>query len=118
MPESNFRKILRGHLLKLLDYQRQYWKKRCTIRWTKFGDENTKFFLSMATDRYRKNSISHLTLPDGTQVSSHYEKEKVIYEAFKERLGTCHAPAMGFDLASLITPLEGLECLFVPFTHE
>ena len=59
--EANFRRILKEHLLLLLDYQRQYWKKRCTIRWTKFGDENTKFFHSIATDRYRRNSISQLT---------------------------------------------------------
>jgi hypothetical protein len=44
VPESNFRKILKKHLLCLLDYQQQYWKKRCTVRWTKFGDENTKKF--------------------------------------------------------------------------
>lgn len=44
IPEANFRSILKAHLLRLLDYQRQYWKKRCTIRWVKFGDENTKFF--------------------------------------------------------------------------
>jgi hypothetical protein len=43
-PERNFRKILKKHLLCLLDYQHQYWKKRCTVRWTKFGDENTKKF--------------------------------------------------------------------------
>ena len=42
-PEKNFRKIIKQHLLKLLDFQQQYWKKRCTIRWTKFWDENTKF---------------------------------------------------------------------------
>jgi hypothetical protein len=44
MPESNFMKNLKKHLLCLLDYQHQYWKKRCTVRWTKFGDENTKKF--------------------------------------------------------------------------
>lgn len=76
VPEANFRKIIKEHLLKLLDYQRQYWKKRCTIRWTKFGDENTKFFHSMATDRYRRNSISQLTLPDGSQVHHMLTKKK------------------------------------------
>jgi hypothetical protein len=32
IPERNFRFILKKHLLNLLDYQRQYWKKRCTVR--------------------------------------------------------------------------------------
>ena len=31
LPECNFRKIIKTHLLILLDYQKQYWKKRCTI---------------------------------------------------------------------------------------
>lgn len=43
-PESNYRKILKNHLIRLLQYQKQYWQKRCTIRWIKFGDENSKFF--------------------------------------------------------------------------
>jgi hypothetical protein len=41
---QNFRRILKVHLARLLEYQNIYWKKRCTIRWTKFGDENTIFF--------------------------------------------------------------------------
>ena len=118
VPEGNFRKIIRAHLLKLLDFQRQYWKKRCTIRWTKFGDENTKFFHSVATDRYRRNSIAQLLLPDGSQVSSHADKEAVIYNAFKERLGTGHNPAMGFNLEDLINHVDELECLTVPFTTK
>ena len=114
--ESNFRNVIKKHLLALLDYQRQYWKKRCTIRWTKFGDENTKFFHSLATERHRRTSIANLVLPDGQVVSSHAEKEEVIYKAFKERLGTCHHPAMAFDLASLIQPVEGLQVLTEPFS--
>jgi hypothetical protein len=30
--EMNFRKILKIHLARLLSYQNEYWKKRCTIR--------------------------------------------------------------------------------------
>ena len=41
-PERNFRRILKNHLLRLLTYQKEYWRKRCSIRWTKFGDENTR----------------------------------------------------------------------------
>jgi hypothetical protein len=49
VPENNFRKLLKKQLLCMLDYQKQYWRKRCTIRWTKFGDKNKKFFQAMAT---------------------------------------------------------------------
>lgn len=45
---------------RLIYYKQQYWKKRCTIRWVKFGDENTKFFHALATEQYRKK-IKFLT---------------------------------------------------------
>jgi hypothetical protein len=47
--ESNFRDILKKHILKLLKFKQEYWRKRYTVRWTKFGDENTKFFHAAAT---------------------------------------------------------------------
>jgi hypothetical protein len=55
VPERNFRKILKAHIIRLLSYKHQYWKKRCTGRWIKFGDENSKFFHRIATERHRKN---------------------------------------------------------------
>ena len=105
VPESNFRRIIQGHLLKLLDFQKQYWKKRCTIRWTKFGDENSKFFQSVATDRYRRNFIASLPNSDGIEVNSHEAKEKIIFDTYKDRLGSSTDPPMVFDLPSLIQPL-------------
>lgn len=44
VQENNFWAILKKHLLRLLKYQKEYWRKRCTIRWVQFGDENSKFF--------------------------------------------------------------------------
>jgi hypothetical protein len=118
IPETNFRRILRKHLLCLLDYQKQYWKKRCTIRWTKFGDENSKFFQAMATERYRRNSISALINDQGQQISDHVGKEEIIYDSFKARLGTKCNPQMAFNLEELISPTEGLGELSSPFTHS
>ena len=43
-PEFNFRKIVKLHLEELLHLQYIYWKQRCTIRWIKVGEENSKFF--------------------------------------------------------------------------
>jgi hypothetical protein len=78
-PESNVKKILKSHLARLLEYQNIYWKKRCTIRWTKFGDENTKFFHSVATERYRRNNIASLLAADGTVISEYKGKEEIIF---------------------------------------
>lgn len=84
--ERNFRKILKKHLLRLLNYQRQYWKKRCTIRWVRFGDEDPKFFKAMPSERYRRNNIPTLKLEDGSTVEDHAGKEAIIYKAFKDIL--------------------------------
>ena len=116
IPEANFWKILKNHLLRLLDYQNKYWKKRCIVRWTKLGDENTNFFHSMASERYRKNSIARLVLPDGSEAVSYVDKERLIFDTYKSRLGESFSPPMLFDLDQLITPTEGLEELSVPFT--
>jgi hypothetical protein len=40
--ESNFRKTLKAHILKLLEVRILYWRNRAKIKWAKLGDENTK----------------------------------------------------------------------------
>ena len=58
----------------LLKHQKEYWKKRYTIRWTKFSDESTNFFHAAATERYRLNTITSLETEDGISVYEHSEK--------------------------------------------
>lgn len=58
IQERNFKKILKKHILTLLKYQNEYWRKRYTMRWVKLGDEDTKFFHAAATERYRINTIT------------------------------------------------------------
>ena len=85
--EANFRAILKDHLVTLLGYKREYWKKRYTVRWFKCGGDNTKFFHSAACERYHKNSIASLKLQDGNVVSDHAGKAKERFETYIERLG-------------------------------
>lgn len=117
-PESNFQHILKSHLLRLLQYQKEYWKKRCTIRWIKFGDENSKFFQAVATERYRKNCISSLKTEDGTCVDDHASKESILFEAFKNRMGKKNTPQMRFNLSRMLRSQVDFDSLTVPFTHE
>jgi len=55
--KQNGRDMLKEHLLKLLSFQRIYWRQRATIRWVKFGDENSKKFQAKAIIKYRHNYI-------------------------------------------------------------
>jgi hypothetical protein len=52
--ESIFRAIIKTHIRNLLAMQNTYWKQRYTQKVMQFGDENTKFFHAMATERYKK----------------------------------------------------------------
>ena len=66
------------------------------------GEENSKFFQAMATERYRKNSIARLQLSDGTVSSDHGEMAKEFLETFKGRMGTVKPILLGNDILSLI----------------
>jgi hypothetical protein len=43
---------------------------------------------------------------------------EIIFQAYKERLGSCDQPQMLFNLADLIQPTPGLEDLSSPFTKQ
>lgn len=72
----------------------------------------------MASERYRKNHIASLTNFDGVMVDDHTTKESVIFNAFKERLGTSTPHNMEFNLNDIIKKIDGLQDLMVPFTRE
>jgi hypothetical protein len=115
--ESNFRKLLKTHLISLLNAKRTYWKQWSTIRWVKFGDENIKLFQAVATQKFRRNFISHLRLEDGTSASEHEHKAAILWNSFKDRLGQTEATLMQFDLSTLIQPVQ-LGELDQEFSHN
>jgi hypothetical protein len=117
LMEKNFRKQLRVHLLNLLESKRVYWKQKSTIRWVKFGDENTKLFHSIATHKFRRNYITSLQSTDGFLVTDHDQKAAIIWTSFKERLGQSEDTTMFFELDSLIHPTD-LSELDQPFSPE
>ena len=118
IPETNFRRILKKHVLRLLAYQKEYWRRRCTIRWVKFGDELPKIFQAMASERFRRNNIASLTTDDGICVEDYSGKEAVIFQTSKKRLGSSAKHEMKFDLARIIKRVEDLDQLTMPFTHQ
>lgn len=72
----------------------------------------------MATTSFRRNSISQLTLSDGTQVHDHASKAPLLWHFFKERMGISYFLNMFFDLTQLITLAYVLEPLVVSFSTE
>jgi len=117
-PEFNFKTIVKSHHEHLLKLLSTYWKQRYTVRGILVGEENSKFFHAMASERMRRNSISSLTAPDGTVCSDHTQMAELLWNSFKGRMGVSHEVNMLFDLAGLIQPVLGLEELSVPFTKE
>jgi hypothetical protein len=97
IEEWNFKDILKDHLLDLLERQRLYWKQRGNIKWVKLGDAGTKFFHANATIRHKVNHIRELQKSDGSSVSDHPNKENLLWEEFKERLGSSDSNSFTVD---------------------
>jgi hypothetical protein len=60
------------------------------------------------------------TLEDnnGNVLSGHVEKEALLWESYKQRLGTSKFSHIYFDLSSLLQPIENLSCLEESFLKE
>jgi hypothetical protein len=117
ITEWNFQNIVKSKLQNLHLCKQDYWKKRCTARWAKLGDENTSFFHSMATIRFRKNSISSLKREDDSIATDHHEKAGLLWNSFRDRLGISVPISETFDFSQYFSPKD-LSILSVPFTHE
>lgn len=118
LEEFNFRKILKEHILRLLRYQKEYWKKRYTIRWTKFGDENTSFFHEVVTERYMLNTITSLETDDGRTICDHHEKVALFLEEYKQRMGCTAKPMTLYNLSQVVQTKDNLESLARPFSID
>jgi hypothetical protein len=114
IQEWNFKEILIHHLHDLLSKQRTYWKQRGQIKWVTLGDAGTKFFHANATVKHRHNLISSLKDDNGNTILSHTDKESMLFNAFKNRLGTSQQTSMVFNLPSLIQPIGNLSNLSSP----
>lgn len=83
-----------------------------------YGDENTKFFHAMATERYRKNVISQIMDANGRMVFDHNEKSALFFQEFRRRLGATVDTAMQFDLQLIMQPCSNLDGLCQEYSKE
>jgi hypothetical protein len=72
----------------------------------------------MATERFRRNSISSLQLSDGHIVTDHDQIAVEAWACYKNRMCTSFGIWMLFDLHNLIPRIDGLEEIVLPFTTE
>lgn len=57
--------LLRRELNILLEKESQMWRQRSRLKWVAHGDQNTKYFHGVATQRKRKNFIKGVRDSDG-----------------------------------------------------
>jgi hypothetical protein len=88
LQEWNFKKLVQNHLNTLLEWQRIYWKQRGQIKWVTCVEAGTKFFHSNATIIHRQNLITTIEDIEGNLKCGHDDKAKLLWEAYKYRLGT------------------------------
>ena len=79
------------------------------------GDAGTQFFHARATLRHRRKLISELTTKDEVIVTEHKGKEDLLWEEFKERMGSSGFTSFTISPASLIQGSQNLQSLEVPF---
>jgi hypothetical protein len=118
LEEWNFRSILNTHLQSLLHQQRIYWQQRGTINWVKFGDECTTFFHANASIRLRRNTITSLKDANGHDIFEHEAKASLLWNAYKDRMGTSEFSHMYCELETLLNRDNDLGGLEVPFSKE
>jgi hypothetical protein len=116
--EFNFRGLVKLHLEDLLLAECNYWKKRCTIRSIKLGEDNTKFFHAKAIERFRRNCISVLKDEDGMETCDHTDIAGMIWKCYRDRMGSSESIHMQFDLGRILHRVEGLEVLSRPFEQK
>lgn len=118
LAEWNFHKLLQAHLLDLLEKQRIYWKQRGNVKWVQLGDAGTNFFHANATIRSRGNLITSLISQNGTSLTNHKDKEALLWQEFKERLGITEFNGFTINPMAMIQRSDNLSFLEDPFTIQ
>lgn len=92
--EKEIHLACKAKLTECLNMQKNYWKQRGKIKWVTLGDENSKFFHSLATIQQRRNKIACIRRPDDSLEYKHEGKPALLWDAYKTRLGMSEFHAM------------------------
>lgn len=108
---------LKKHTLALASPQRTIARTRSRINWLRDGDANTALFHAHARHRKKKNFISKF-ISDGQILTSHSDKEKVVFDFYNNLLGAVLDRNRTVDLEALGMPTHDLQTLDIPITVE
>lgn len=82
------------------------------------GDAGTHFFHANATIRHRGNLINELTTAENVTVSSHKDKEQILWDEFRQRLGVSEYNGFTTPPSEIINASTHLQHLEEPFSVE
>ncbi|PPR86420.1 hypothetical protein GOBAR_AA34272 [Gossypium barbadense] len=69
-----------------IDKSEIYWEQRAKSNWLKYGDRNTRFFHSLASNKHRMNKIMSIKRDDGSMISDEGEMMKTTEFNLESRL--------------------------------
>lgn len=98
--ERNVRAMLKAKLLGFAAVDRARWRQKSQLTEIKEGDASTRFFHLRASGRRRKNYIPTLKGRDGL-VSDHASKAKLLFDRFRELMGSPHGRSAGLNWEEL-----------------
>ena len=77
-------RVLMTEIADLVDKENRLWFQRSKIMWAKFGDRNSKFFHSLASQRKRKNLIRKLNDSNGRVVESSEDIAECLVQYYQD----------------------------------
>jgi len=98
--EAKLRTLATQSLQNIHTEQLTYWRQRFNLRIAVEWDENSRFFHAAASGRRRKNLITCLE-HEGQTVHAHDGKANILYNFYRELLGTSRPVLWAFNLSTL-----------------
>jgi hypothetical protein len=116
--EFALRLVCLDKIKNLNSIQAQHWRRRAKIKWCVLGDENTSFFHTMATYRFRKNKIQVL-YQDQEEFFDDTTKLDIATNYFRNLFKEDRNCIQNIDLQHLYGQnTENLQNLEAPFTWQ
>ena len=114
--EFRLRQLCAQKIKTLTMQNSQKWKRRANIKWCNLGDENTRFFHTMATYIFRKNKIKCLKNGD-SKIFDDTHKLQLATEFYSDFFAEQRTWTPNINLGMLYhTPTTDLTSLIQPFS--